>query len=256
MTAAIAEKHPIKSYKFGRLPFYTDSLPAMERCLNDWFCNGARQNRLLGFLNPHVYNHAGREPAVWEFLQACDMLCIDGIGTAVASRFLFGQSVPRVVATELFECALAWPSPPVDAVLIGGTPLQAERAAVAINDAGKRGAWKIVKAYSGFMDIQAYQNILRRHSRVDAVLVGAGTPRSEKILLDALAICKNAICWHIGGGTIGIYAGDKRKAPAWISAWGMEWMHRFIYESHYRPRIYTGIFEFAGRIVKERFLNQ
>ena len=169
----------------------------------------------------------------------------------MAFRVLSGQAPPRVIATALFERTLDWPDLNLSAVLIGGTPTQARLAAAAIND--RYSAWRIVCASHGFMDADEYKAVLVKYSGVDAVLVGAGTPKSEHILMHARVVCRRALCWHIGGGTVGIYAGEKARAPAWVSAIGAEWLHRFVHEPHYRPRVLPGGLEFAKHVLENRF---
>lgn len=242
---------PEDRYTLGALAINTAGLSELEACLREWLRTPVREKRLVGFVNPHVYNIAERDVEVREFLKACDLVCVDGIGVALAFRFLCGQAVPRVVATRLFEQTLAWSGPAIKAVLIGGTQPQSQRAADAIN--ARNGAWRIVKAFHGYADVEDYPAILAQYSDVDAVLVGAGSPKSEGILLHARQLCPKALCWHIGGGTVGIFAGSKARSPAWISAVGCEWMHRFIYEPHYRHRVFPGAFQFAGHLLKNRF---
>jgi N-acetylglucosaminyldiphosphoundecaprenol N-acetyl-beta-D-mannosaminyltransferase len=226
----------------------------MEQWVSGWLYGSSRRVRLIGFINPHVYNQSEQNSVVFDFLKACDLICIDGVGVAMASRVLYGQFLPRVVATRLFDQALTWSKPKINAIVIGGTSEQAQQAARTINAVGAQyGAWRIVASYHGFMEMGDYQTILRSHALIDAVLVGAGTPKSERILLEVKKNCQKAVGWHIGGGTVGLYAGDKKRAPAWLSAAGVEWIHRFIYESHYRPRVYAGAFEFIGRLLKARF---
>lgn len=241
----------IRSYTLGRARINTGSLPELDACLREWMLSPVRRGRLVGFLNPHVYNFVEREPIVQSFVQACDLVCVDGVGVALMFRILYGQAPPRVVATALFDRALDWPGLRVNALLIGGTPMQARLAAAAIN--ARCGAWRIVSAVHGFMDADEYKAVLGKYSGVDAVLVGAGTPKSERILMHAYDICKEALCWHIGGGTVGVYAGEKARAPAWISTIGAEWIHRYVHEPHYRSRVCPGAFEFAGHVLKNRF---
>lgn len=242
---------PKLRYKLGPLFIHTGTLSGLDDCLRQAMRNPASRGKLVGFLNPHVYNYVERDPCVRSFMQACDLVCLDGVGITLAFRCLFGQAPPRVVATALFDCALTWPEPRVNALLIGGTPRQAQLAADAIN--ARKGAWQVVAAYHGFMDPDEYKPVLTQYSGIDAVLVGAGTPKSEQILLNAREVCKGALCWHIGGGTLAVYAGCKARAPAWISRIGIEWVHRFIHEPHYRSRIYPGAIEFAGHLLKNRF---
>ena len=240
----------IKTYTFGQLPINTGSLSELDACIRKWMLSPVRPGRLVGYLNPHIYNFVEREPIVRSFIQACDLVCVDGVGIVLAFRVLFGQAPPRVIATSLFDCALDWSDLRVNAVLIGGTAIQAQLAAASIN--ARRGALSIVSAFHGFMHADEYKAVLRKYSGVDVVLVGAGTPKSEHILMHARDICKEALCWHIGGGTVGIYAGVKARAPRWISAVGAEWIHRFVLEPHYRSRVYPQAFEFAKHVLTNR----
>ncbi|QSB01844.1 WecB/TagA/CpsF family glycosyltransferase [Methylomonas sp. EFPC1] len=245
---------PERPYNFGQLVINTGSLSYLDNYLRQFMINPARRYMLVGFLNPHVYNYVERDAYVRSFIQVCDLVCLDGVGITLAFRYLFAQTPPRVVATALFDRALAWPEPRVNAVLIGGTPTQAQLAADNINS--RNGSWHIVAAYHGFMKSEEYRAILAQHADIDAVLVGAGTPKSEQILLNARDVCQRALCWHIGGGTLAVYAGHKARAPAWVSKLGIEWMHRFLHEPHYRSRIYPGAIEFAGHLFKNRFFTE
>ena len=65
---------------------------------------------------------------------------------------------------------------------------------------------------------------------VDFVFVGMGTPRSETVLDSLAELAPNAILWHIGGGTIGFYAGTIKEAPIWMRKSGLQWLHRLILE--------------------------
>ncbi|MDT4328607.1 WecB/TagA/CpsF family glycosyltransferase [Methylomonas sp. MED-D] len=244
---------PEATYRFGDLAFKTGGLAELDQTLRRWRQDPGRTGKLLGFVNPHVYNQYQREAAVRDFLDRCDWVCVDGIGIVVASRLLYRAAPPRVVATRLFDRALAWKDSKtrMTAVLIGGTPEQTPRAAAAINDAG--GAWRIVGMIDGFRNAEDYPALLQPYSTVDAVLVGAGSPKSERILLAARLACPKALCWHIGGGTLSVHAGDKARAPGWLSAIGCEWLHRYVLEPHYRPRVHPGGAEFVRHALKHRF---
>lgn len=244
---------PEAGYRFGEIAFKTGALADLDQTLRRWRQDPDRTGKLLGFVNPHVYNQYQREAAVRDFLDVCDWVCVDGIGIVWASRLLYGSAPPRVVATRLFDRALTWKDSgtSMNAVLIGGTPEQARRAAGAIHDAS--GAWRIVATIDGFQNTDDYSSLLRPYSAVDAVLVGAGSPKSERILLAARLACPKALCWHIGGGTLSVYASDKARAPSWLSAIGCEWLHRYLLEPHYRPRVHPGGADFVRHVLKHRF---
>jgi exopolysaccharide biosynthesis WecB/TagA/CpsF family protein len=98
-----------------------------------------------------------------------------------------------------------------------------------------------VAVQHGFLQDQEYCAILRDHSDASFVVVGMGTPRSEQILLMASGICRRALCWHVGGGTLRQWAGTKRRAPALVAQLGLEWLHRITFEPQTRTRYTTGI---------------
>jgi N-acetylglucosaminyldiphosphoundecaprenol N-acetyl-beta-D-mannosaminyltransferase len=98
-----------------------------------------------------------------------------------------------------------------------------------------------VAIHHGFHQDQEYRAILRNHADASLVLIGMGSPRSERILLLASEICHRALCWHVGGGTLKQWAGTKRRAPAVVTQLGLEWLHRMTFEPQTRTRYTTGI---------------
>jgi N-acetylglucosaminyldiphosphoundecaprenol N-acetyl-beta-D-mannosaminyltransferase len=98
-----------------------------------------------------------------------------------------------------------------------------------------------VAIHHGFHQDKEYHAILRDHADASLVLVGMGSPRSERILLLASEICHRALCWHVGGGTLKQWAGTKRRAPAVVAQLGLEWLHRMSFEPQTRTRYTTGI---------------
>ncbi len=108
--------------------------------------------------------------------------------------------------------------------------------------------FNIVASLDGFANKEDYEVFLLKHKSVQWVLIGAGSPKSENIASQALALCSRAIVFHIGAGTIKVYAGTKRRAPAWMSSMGLEWAHRTLFEPHTRERYTKGIVQFLKRI--------
>jgi N-acetylglucosaminyldiphosphoundecaprenol N-acetyl-beta-D-mannosaminyltransferase len=98
-----------------------------------------------------------------------------------------------------------------------------------------------VAVHHGFDQDQEYRAILRNHTDASLVLIGMGSPRSERILLMASEICHRALCWHVGGGTLRQWAGTKRRAPAIVAQLGLEWLHRMSFEPPTRTRYTAGI---------------
>jgi len=193
----------------------------------------------LGYLNPHVYNLAVVDPTVAEFLQRCDAVCLDGIGATIAAS-LFGRArFHRVIMHQLFDYSIAAGLVRGPVILFGLSDEEITNAARELRRAAPTADFVAVQ--HGFQEDQEYRAILRDHADASLVLVGMGTPRSERILLWASEICNHALCWHVGGGTLRQWAGTKRRAPAFVAQFGLEWLHRISFEPETRTRYTTGI---------------
>ena len=235
--------------RLGRLTFRTGTRGDAIAALRGWFATSERNGIIVGFVNPHVYNSAIEHQDVAEFLRECSFVCVDGVGVTAAARLVNGSALPRTVATALFEDLLGDPlgpastSAPMQALLIGTTEDEVVAAAAAMN--AQLPAVHIVEAMDGFRDLDDYDALMRKYPDIDAVLVGAGAPRSEQILLRVPNACQRALAFHIGAGTIKIYAGTKRRAPSLMSRFGLEWLHRITFEPHTRVRYGRGAWTFG-----------
>ena len=217
-------------------------------------CETAHSGFCIGYVNPHVCNMAETEPVVHSFINQCDLVCIDGLGTALALRgnrhSACREPVHRVVALNLFDELLKQTSQRQTAVLIGVETEEVRMCAANINAHHRR--FKIIDTLDGFCAPVEYQEFLTRHSNVQWVLIGAGSPKSEAIALQARLYCPVAIVFHMGAGTIKVYAGIKRRAPTWVSRYGLEWAHRMIFESHTRERYTKGGWQFLKSQFRHR----
>jgi N-acetylglucosaminyldiphosphoundecaprenol N-acetyl-beta-D-mannosaminyltransferase len=193
----------------------------------------------LGYLNPHVYNLGVTHPPVAAFLQRCDAVCLDGICATIAAS-LFGRAcLDRVIMHQLFDFSVAAGLVRGPVVLLGLSAEEIMRAARELRRAAPMADF--VAVHHGFDRDQEYRAILRNHADAPLVLIGMGSPQSERILLLALEICHRALCWHVGGGTLKQWAGTKRRAPAIVRQLGLEWLHRMSFEPQTRSRYTTGI---------------
>ncbi len=193
----------------------------------------------LGFLNPHVYNLCVTHPTVATFLQRCDAVCLDGIGATIAASLFARAWCDRVIMHQLFDFSIASGLVQGPVVLFGLSPEEITHAARELRRAAPMADF--VAVHHGFHQDHEYQAILRDHADASFVLVGASSPRSERILMLASEICHRALCWHVGAGTLKQWAGTKHRAPAVVAQLGLEWLHRMSFEPHSRSRYTTGI---------------
>jgi N-acetylglucosaminyldiphosphoundecaprenol N-acetyl-beta-D-mannosaminyltransferase len=79
-----------------------------------------------------------------------------------------------------------------------------------------------------------------READPELVLVGLGFPKQEYLISELRPVCPQA--WFIGVGiSLSFLAGDVRRAPRWMQACGLEWLHRFWQE--------------PGRLAKRYFVH-
>ena len=140
---------------------------------------------------------------------------------------------------QLFDFSIAAGLVRGSVVLFGLSDEEITRAARELHQAAPMADF--VAVHHGFLQDEEYLAILRNHADAAFVLVGMGSPRSERILLLASEICHRALCWHVGGGTLRQWAGTKRRAPAVVAQLGLEWLHRICFEPSTRTRYTTGI---------------
>ena len=82
------------------------------------------------------------------------------------------------------------------------------------------------------------------------MLIGAGSPRSESLANLARGLLPDAVVFHCGAGTLKTWAGTKRRAPAWLSRAGLEWLHRVAFEPHARARYLVGGPRFVASLLR------
>lgn len=228
--------HPVR---IGSLRLNVSSLDNAVDLIRRSVTTPGATSACLGYLNPHVYNLAVTNATVAAFLQRCDAVCLDGIGAIIAAS-LFGRACfDRVIMHQLFDFSIASGLVRGPVVLFGLSDEEITRAAHELRRAAPMADFVAVR--HGFLEDQEYGAILRDHADASLVLVGMGSPRSERILLMASETCHHALCWHVGGGSLRQWAGTKRRAPAIVPQLGLEWLHRICFEPQTRTRYATGI---------------
>jgi N-acetylglucosaminyldiphosphoundecaprenol N-acetyl-beta-D-mannosaminyltransferase len=68
-----------------------------------------------------------------------------------------------------------------------------------------------------------------RQSKADLVLVALGAPKQELWIAEAAPALRPAVLIGVGA-SIDFIAGTAKRAPAWMSAQGLEWLYRFAQE--------------------------
>ncbi len=239
--------------------FYTiqctvDSLLLQHKAILEWLTSSDQQ-RIITFLNPHVYNYAMRDQIVFDLLNKSDINSIDGVGIKFGLLLKGFSLYPRTIMTHLFEQVLySNLISRVNAILIGTSLKEVSKTAQHINKFSS--SFFIEAYYHGFHDLDYYLSEIDSSSTVKAVLIGMSTPKSEHLMNKLSVSGKKMLVWHIGGGTIKCFANTKRRSPVWLSKIGFEWIHRAFYEPHLINRYIFGIPLFIINILRSRRKNK
>lgn len=214
----------ITPFQIDDLIDYLISLPGKEN-----------QSCQITYLNAYVFCLAKRNKNLRTIILDSEIVLADGISIVWAALLIKRIRIPRCIMTNVFDKFLTSSMiSECKCILIGVTEPEVKKAQERINKIS--GKVNIISAYSGYHTNQFYSEIFKSHQKIDMILIGMSSPKSEYLFNLARKDCKNSIIWHIGAGTIKCYAETKRRASEWVSKMKIEWLHRFIFEKHTRKR--------------------
>ena len=173
-------------------------------------------------LNPELVVRARRDEELAQAVQNASLVTADGVGILWAAKRLLGVELPeRVPGVELSEALLARGGPKLSVYFLGGKEGVAERAA---EYARTRYGVRVAGAHHGYFTDPTPVLAEIRRARPDLVLVALGE-RQEKFVErhreDLAARAAISV-----GGTLDVFAGAARRAPAWTRRLGVEWLWR------------------------------
>ncbi len=216
---------------------------AVDRVM-DWVSNAPTKCQMVVTPNVDHIVQLQSNAALRQAYRQAGLVVADGWPVVTASRWL-GKPLPERVpgsdlVPEIFRRAQASDQSgsseaarKLRVYLLGAAPGVADRAAISVQQ-----QWpgvEVVGTYSpplGFEKSEPEcEQILARIQAVtpDGLVVGLGAPKQELWVAkhqDRLA-ARVALCV---GATIDFLAGEKRRAPAWVQALKMEWLHRLLSE--------------------------
>lgn len=169
-----------------------------------------------------------------EIYKQADLIAVDGTPLIWISKLLKTPIVEKVSGSDLFPkvCEMA-AKKRYRVYLLGAAEGVAAKAA--LNLQRKYPGLQIVGTFSppfGFEeDADQVQNICRmvREAHPDILALGLGAPKQEKFFYRNREQLQVPVTLHIGA-TINFEAGVVKRAPAWVSRIGMEWLYRLIKE--------------------------
>jgi N-acetylglucosaminyldiphosphoundecaprenol N-acetyl-beta-D-mannosaminyltransferase len=229
---------------FG-LPVCTRARPEVESMLCEWLSQ--RRGRMVITLNPEIALQCQSNPALRQSVKQASIIVPDGFGVIWAVRRLYGKRLERIPGIELASDMLrasARVKAPV--FFLGGRKGIAEKAAAFW--LGQCPDLVVVGTHHGYVDPPQEEALIRRIEATQPalLLVGMGAGKQEQLMAH---LSPNSFGVAIGiGGSMEIWAGEKRRAPAWMRAASLEWAYRVACEPRRLTRL-ARTFPFFGRVL-------
>jgi N-acetylglucosaminyldiphosphoundecaprenol N-acetyl-beta-D-mannosaminyltransferase len=218
------------------------------------WANGQGARTIL-YANAHSLNTACSDRELFFILNQADLVYSDGMGAALAGRLLGGRQTARLEKLTGAD----WIHPfcreaarvGVRVFILAGRPGIAERASNALQSAHP--GLQVVGTWDGFFSSEADASVLEaiNFSRAQVVFVGMGTPRQEMWISRRREQIGAPLVWGVGA-LFDYIAGVERRCPAWMSAFGLEWLWRLMMDPGGKWRRYlVGNPLFAGRVLRQ-----
>ena len=196
------------------------------------------------------------EAALRELITGADLAVADGMPLVWASRVMGDPLPERVPGSALiWDLCAAAAARGRTVLLLGGAGAAGARAATIISARYPGlGGCRHLPLQMGFRPeepglVEPVREAVAA-SGADLVFVGLGFPKQEHLITALRPALPGA--WFAGVGiSLSFVAGDVRRAPGWVQALGLEWVHRLIQEPRRLARRYLlhGI-PFAARLFR------
>jgi len=193
-------------------------------------------------INLDHHRRALRDPAYAALCERASLRVADGMLTVFASRLQATPLPGRVAGSDLVPAlARAAARCGRSLYLLGGAPGAAEsaREVLQARNPGLRIAGVGCPEPGFEQDAAEVERIARalEDAAPDVVLVALGSPKQELLIHRLRERLPRA--WWLGVGiTLSFLSGDVRRAPLWMQAIGLEWLHRLIQEPRRLARRY------------------
>jgi N-acetylglucosaminyldiphosphoundecaprenol N-acetyl-beta-D-mannosaminyltransferase len=200
-------------------------------------------------LNAEMTMAARADPALGEAIGAAQLVIPDGAGVvwALARQGIGVRRSPGIeLAHRLLEHAAAYGW---RVALVGASPAVMERLTARLRE--ELPTLRLVFTAHGYQNSGAWPVLEKQllGADPDLVLVALGVPRQETWIAD-LAGSRRGL-WMGVGGSFDVWAGVKKRAPAWMRALHVEWLYRLLKEPT-RWRRMLALPEFAWGVLRER----
>ena len=176
--------------------------------------------------NPEMIYACRKEPALAALLNGAALVVPDGIGVIHASRILGTPLPERVPGIELGEQLAAWMARHEKRLyLLGAKPGVAERAAENLKTLFP--GLNIVGTHDGYFQDETPVVEALHKAAPDVIFVCMGFPRQERFMSAHRQEFPHSVMLGLGG-SLDVFSGEVRRAPAVFRKCGMEWFYRLL----------------------------
>ncbi len=176
--------------------------------------------------NPEMIQAAKRDPELSSVLAGASLVLPDGIGVIYAAKILGRPLKGRVPGIEFASALMKrMAEEGFRLYLLGAKPGVAETAAT--NLSAEIPGLVICGTHDGYFQESGPVVQSIRESAADVVFVCLGSPKQEKWIASHGEETGAGLLIGLGG-SLDIFAGEVRRAPALFQKLGLEWLYRLI----------------------------
>ena len=210
------------------------------------FCGlmGSEGCGLIVTPNSEIVVNASEDPGLKSLIEGADLIIPDGIGLVYASKLLGVPLRERVTGIDLLsDILLRLAETGESAFLLGSRPGVAELAAE--NMKAKHPGLRIAGTRHGYFGAEEEGSIVREinDSGASFLCAAMGSPKQERFIADHMGEFSGLRAAMGVGGSLDVWAGTLKRAPAFFREHGLEWLYRLFQEpSRYRRMLKLPVF--------------
>lgn len=212
----------------------------------------ARRPFVHASLNAAKVLLARRNPELRIALERCSLVTADGQGVVWAARLLGHPVYERVTGIDLMQELLASAAEDGWSVFVLG----ARRDVLDVATAEIRRRFPGIRLagwHHGYFSADEEDGVVEQIAAVrpQLLFVALETPAKELFLERHVERLSPVFAMGVGGA-VDVFAGHKKRAPAWLQRSGLEWFYRFLQDPRrLAGRYVVGTARFIGLVARE-----
>lgn len=204
--------------------------------------------------NAEIVELCRKDEELRDIVNRASLVLADGIGVIYAAKILGETLCGRVPGVEFGEALVArMAQEQMRLFLLGAKPGVAEKAGHKLCE--KYPGLQIAGCQDGyFTDAQQAVDAVNAAGGADAVFVCLGAPKQERFM-DAHMDAMQATLFCGLGGSVDVFAGEVKRAPAFFCKFGLEWFYRLLCQPSRIGRM-MALPRFLLVVVRERLFRK